>query len=178
MDGTDFLVCRSKKRKYWSHKFKAPGLRYEIGIAIQSGDIVWVNGPFPCGEYADLTIFRGGLKNKLRYCQEKIEADRGYRGEPDYIELPDDHGGAGIQQVKAKQRLRSRHETCNTASGSNTGEYSSVKDFITLMTAFMEIYSKLLQPSLKWIFGLNTLFLNVHIKQLRQKLQRQFDCVN
>jgi hypothetical protein len=80
VDGTDFLVSRRNKRKYWSHKFNASGLRYEVGIAIQTGHILWVNGPFPCGEYPDIKIFCLGLKKKLEYCKEKVEADDGYRG--------------------------------------------------------------------------------------------------
>jgi hypothetical protein len=113
VDGTDFLVSRSNKKKYWSHKFKASGLRYEVGIAIQTGHIVWVNGPFPCGEYPDIKIFRSHLKQKLEYCREKVEADDGYRGEDDYIELPNNHGGGGKRQIKAKTIVRTRHETCN-----------------------------------------------------------------
>ena len=62
-----------------------------------------MNGPFPCGQYPDLKIFRLGLKNKLEYCKEKVEADDGYRGEEDYIELPSDHGGAGQKQIMAKK---------------------------------------------------------------------------
>jgi hypothetical protein len=113
VDGTDFHVSRSSKKKYWSHKFQNSGLRYEVAIAIQTGHIVWVNGPFPCGEYPDIKIFRLGLKRKLEYCKEKVEADDGYRGEHDYIELPNDHGGGGKEQIKAKGRVRARHETCN-----------------------------------------------------------------
>lgn len=113
IDGTDFRIESGSKKKYWSHKFQAPGLRYEVGISIQSGFIVWVNGPFPCGQYPDIVIFRHRLKHVLKYCEEKVEADDGYRGENDYIELPSDHGGAGVTQIKAKQRVRSRHETCN-----------------------------------------------------------------
>jgi hypothetical protein len=113
VDGTDFPVSRSDKKKYFSHKFKNSGLRYEVAISIQTGDIVWVNGPFPCGEFPDIKIFRLGLKTKLRYLEEKVEADDGYMGEHDYIELPYNHGGAGQKQIKVKQNLRSRHETCN-----------------------------------------------------------------
>ena len=32
---------------WFSHKFHGPGLRYEVGISISSGYIVWINGPFP-----------------------------------------------------------------------------------------------------------------------------------
>lgn len=42
--------------KWVSHKFKGPGVRYEVGIAIGTGEIVWAFGPFPCGAYNDLNI--------------------------------------------------------------------------------------------------------------------------
>jgi hypothetical protein len=40
-------------------------LTYKIVIAIQSGYIVWKNGPYPCGTYPDLTIARHKLLHKL-----------------------------------------------------------------------------------------------------------------
>ena len=39
-----------------SHKFHRARVRYELGVSIQSGDIVWLNGPFPCGSFADQKI--------------------------------------------------------------------------------------------------------------------------
>lgn len=116
VDGTDFRVPRygNHPKKYNSHKFKGkPGLRYEIAICIQSGDIVHINGPYPCGEKNDIQIFRLELKGKMRLGHELAEADLGYQGEPFYIELPDMHGGGGKMQKKAKADARSRHENCN-----------------------------------------------------------------
>ena len=100
-------------KKYKSHKFNGPGLRYEVAIAIQTGDIVHVNGPFPCGKQQDIAIFRKKLKKKMRLGYELAEADKGYRGEPLLIELPDMDGGAGAAQITAKNKARGRHETCN-----------------------------------------------------------------
>ena len=59
VDGTDYKIRNPTKfwKGWYSHKFNGPGLRYEVGIAIQSGDIVWVHGPFPPGRFPDLTIF-------------------------------------------------------------------------------------------------------------------------
>ena len=80
-------------------------------MAIQSGDIVWVSGPWRAGRHPDITIFReGGLKDKLLEAGERAEADRGYRGEPEVIDLPDE-GPAPL--ILAKKRARMRHETCN-----------------------------------------------------------------
>ena len=70
---------QEKNKQWYSHKFKSVGLQYEIGICNKTGDIVWLNGPFPCGSCPDLEIFCLGLKNKLGP-GEKVIADRGYRG--------------------------------------------------------------------------------------------------
>ena len=115
MDGTDFL-CQppsdgDERRSWYSHKLKRPAVRYEIGVAIQSGDIVWVNGPWRAGRYPDITIFQeGGLKDKLLDEGERAEADLGYRGKPDTIDLPDE---GPFHLILAKKRARMRHETCN-----------------------------------------------------------------
>ena len=115
VDGTDFL-CQppndGDKRSSWiSHKLKKPSVCYEIGVSIQSGDIVWVSGPWRAGCYPDITIFRNsGLKEKLLEEEERGEADRGYRGEPEVIDLPDE---GSFDMIFAKKRARMRHETCN-----------------------------------------------------------------
>jgi hypothetical protein len=89
VDGTDFEIFEpSPFLSIWkSHKFKGPGLRYEVATCIQTGDIVWINGPFPCGKYPDLTIFRLGLLHMLED-GEMVEADAGYRGEPTKARTP------------------------------------------------------------------------------------------
>ena len=43
VDGTDCPIEKKGKRWY-SHKFKKPGVQYEVGVGIKSGDIVWING--------------------------------------------------------------------------------------------------------------------------------------
>ena len=97
---------------WYSHKFNGPGLRYEVAISIQGGDIVWINGPFPCGSWPDIKIFRERLMHALPQ-GEKAEADMGYRGEPTKIDLPEENiFGSNIQR-EAKALVRSRHETCN-----------------------------------------------------------------
>lgn len=98
--------------RWISCKFKAPGVRYEVGISIFSGFIVWINGPFPAGQWHDITIFRRNLKRILLSCGEYVEADDGYRGEPDCIRTPTD---LFITDNKKKLKCiaRRRHETCN-----------------------------------------------------------------
>ena len=51
--------------RWYSHKLNGPGLRYEIGISLVTGWIIWVNGPYPAGEFNDLQITRLGLLNAL-----------------------------------------------------------------------------------------------------------------
>lgn len=107
VDGTDFMIYQWGKfwKGWFSHKFKGPGLRYEVGLCIRTGEIVWIHGPFPCGKWADLTIFRYGLKKMLRR-GEKVQADKGYRGEPECVVLP-----TGVNDLG--QQVRGRHETVN-----------------------------------------------------------------
>ena len=64
VDGTDFEIQepwpyhRLHSRMWFSHKFKGPGLRYEVGLSILGGEIVWIGGPYACGLWPDLKIFK------------------------------------------------------------------------------------------------------------------------
>ncbi|KAF0704056.1 hypothetical protein AaE_015128 [Aphanomyces astaci] len=92
---------------WYSHKFHGPGLRYEIGLCIRTGQIVWVNGGVPCGAWPDLTLARSGFVRAL-LPNEQALADRGYSGEAKFI-TPN-------TQVRTSQRqkqIMSRHETVN-----------------------------------------------------------------
>ena len=112
VDGTDFEIQEPTPFSpgWYSHKFKGPGLRYEVALAISTGDIVHINGPFPCGNYPDITIFRKKLKSMLRY-GEMVEADKGYRGEYCHVRTPVDYQTE--EEKKAKNTVRARHETVN-----------------------------------------------------------------
>ena len=95
---------------WYSHKFKGPGVRYEVALSINGGDIVHINGPFPCGSNPDITIFRKKLINKLDE-GEFVEADRGYRGEPFKVRIPVDYE---TEHEKVQKELAcARHETIN-----------------------------------------------------------------
>ena len=63
--------------KWYSHNFHGPGLRYEIGICIRTGHVVWAYGGLPCGEWPDLRLARSHFILKLQ-AGEKAIADRGY----------------------------------------------------------------------------------------------------
>jgi len=111
VDGTDCPIEKKGKRWY-SHKFKKPGVRYEVGVAIKTGDICWLKGPLPCGEFPDITIFRMALKHDLDE-NERVEADLGYRGEnPNSVKTP---GPLYTDEkyVAMKSAVASRHETVN-----------------------------------------------------------------
>ena len=77
-DGTDFRIREHSpfSTKWWSFKFNRPGLRHEIAKEAEYGNIVWVYGVFPCGEFLDLIIARKKCVQLLRP-GEKVVADRG-----------------------------------------------------------------------------------------------------
>ena len=112
VDGTDFEISEPSpfSPSWYSHKFKGPGVRYEVALSINGGDIVHTNGPFPCGSNPDITIFRRLLIYKLEE-GEMVEADRGYRGEPTKVRIPVDY--ATEAEKREKSVVRSRHETVN-----------------------------------------------------------------
>lgn len=118
VDGTDFHIHEPKpfNKRWWSHKFNGPGIRYEIAICIQTGLIVWVNGPFACGEWTDIVIFRSALIHMLdrqgRHKPEMVEADGGYNGEAMHVRVRDEPNVSVIQFI-AKARARARHEAVN-----------------------------------------------------------------
>jgi len=117
VDGTDFQIQEPKRedgkkgvdKRWYSHKFKGAGLRYEIAVAIYSDHIVWVNGPFPCGDYSDLKIYKEkGLAEKLIAAGERCVADGTYRH---YTVSQKGRGRPSWRHQK--NRFRARHETVN-----------------------------------------------------------------
>ncbi|CAB9517840.1 unknown protein [Seminavis robusta] len=92
-------------------KFNGPGLRYEIAVCIQTGWIVWINGPFPCGEWVDIAISLSSLVHMFEG-DERAVADKGYRGYPQYFDCPWRHLD-NQQQTSRKALARARHECVN-----------------------------------------------------------------
>ena len=80
-------------------------------MCIQTGLIVWINGPFAAGKYNDITIFRSKMIYKL-LDWEMVEADQGYVGQPDKIRVKYELG-VSENQIEAKVRARARGETIN-----------------------------------------------------------------
>jgi hypothetical protein len=110
IDGVDFKIFEPKPfcSSWYSHKFRGPGIRYENGICIATGFIVSFNGPFKCGAWPDLKIFKSLLKTRLG-CGEKVVADRGYKGD---LRICHPDMGTTEQQI-AMGQARARHETVN-----------------------------------------------------------------
>jgi hypothetical protein len=104
VDGTNFKVYKLLPfdPKWLSHKSNAPAVRYKVALLILSSDLVWINGSFWAGEWPYIKIFHRDLIHELEG-GEKIQADRGYRGEDDYIRVPSrynqDRKVARAQQV-------------------------------------------------------------------------------
>ena len=103
---------RKRGRKYFTKKFRGSGVRYEIGICIRTGDIVWIFGPFLCGKYNDLQIFQMGIMQELDR-GEKVIADKIYGAEaPLKVKAP---GTIFVDPDSAEmeQAVRTRHEHVN-----------------------------------------------------------------
>jgi hypothetical protein len=111
VDGTDCPIQEPSPFNpgWYSHKFKGPGLRYELGICIRTGWIVWVNGPYPCGHWPDINIFRHKLVYKLDP-GEKVLGDGGYRDRQTFCDTPT---GFNTYEQYVKGVARARHETIN-----------------------------------------------------------------
>ena len=110
IDGTDIPIFEPGVRSslWWSHKFNGPGIRYEVGTCIRTGDIVWFRGPFPCN-LSDRAIFDSFLSQKL-LPGEGVEADSGYTGRSQ-IFTP---GVAKThKERKQKSQVRGRQENVN-----------------------------------------------------------------
>lgn len=113
VDGTDFRIQQLQpwSKSWYSYKYNAPGLRYEVGLCILSGRIVWVHGPFPPGDWNDITIFRHSLITFLGD-GERVETDAGYRGEnPEHTRIPNANDTEEVASMRA--RVGKRHETIN-----------------------------------------------------------------
>lgn len=115
LDGTDCRINEPQpfNKKWFSHKFKAAGIRYEIGLSISRGDIVWASGGFPCGEWTDLKIAKDLYVHVAS--KEITLADKGYRSK--YFK---------IRSNAWEKRILARHETVN----------GRLKEFEILSTRF------------------------------------------
>jgi hypothetical protein len=112
VDVIDFRIQEPRvkgfNKAWYSHKFHKAGIRYEVATCVNTGHIVWLYGPFPAGRHDTRTIYRLGLKQRLRR-GELVWTDGGYRGDATILHrfLP------GLSQVFLKEMARGqvRHDT-------------------------------------------------------------------
>lgn len=91
---------------WYSHKHNGPGLRYEIGLALHSGKIVWAHGGVPCGLYSDLKLARDQFIHMMEPGEKSI-ADKGYNDDNFFINPRNNPRYPHIKRILA------RHETVN-----------------------------------------------------------------
>ncbi len=112
LDGTDMPVQMKFSEKFMSHKFKGNGLKYEVGVCIVTGHIVWIHGPSRAGE-GDITLAWQAFSSFLND-DEMAVADSGYSGELHHIKTPDlMHFCLGAEYYDAAV-AQARHETVNS----------------------------------------------------------------
>ena len=75
-----------KSLKWYSYTFNDAGLYYNIDSCNKTGNIVYINDPFPCSSCADLKIFS---ENVLDPGENDVVLDCGYRGDS-FIYAPHD----------------------------------------------------------------------------------------
>ena len=109
VDGTDLQIREPQlfNPHWYSHKFKGAALRYEIGVSVVSGCIVWVHGPFSAGLYNDQSIFNLKMLNSLS-SREKVLGDKGYGG-PKIVHRLSTNGTVDT----LSKNLRAHHEQIN-----------------------------------------------------------------
>jgi hypothetical protein len=101
----------SQDSKYWSHKFNKAGFNYELGIAVASQKLVWMNGPFKAGRSDKQIFVENGLKQKLLQLGKKCIGDGAYNGHLDVASYPNYHDSYSVK--KFKSRALKRHEAFN-----------------------------------------------------------------
>ena len=111
MDATDCPIREPSPfdAKWFSHKLKGSGLKYEVGVNIKNGKIVWVAGGVPCGEFSDLKLARSRIVHLLEH-NERIVADDTYK-DPRYFIYP---SGYPADSAEIQKKIMSRHETLNS----------------------------------------------------------------
>ncbi len=70
VDGTNFHISEKgiakKGNTLASHKYAGKSaLRYELGVDIVAGNLVWIQGPYPAGKYTDIKNFDMVLRHFL-----------------------------------------------------------------------------------------------------------------
>ena len=106
IDGTDFRI----QQKGVAKKGKS-ALRYELGIDILKGNLIWVEGPYPASAWLDIKTFLNCLAGPL-LPGKRVEADNGYVGRADKVKCPNNNCNPP-ENLGMQSAARSRHETFN-----------------------------------------------------------------
>ena len=111
IDGVDCMVNEPWPfdTKWYSQKFNGPGVKYEVGVCIATGNICWINGPFVASR-EDSSIFADTLADLLA-SDEGVEVDAGYKGHP---KLKAPTVATSSVHRKQKSQVRGRHENVNS----------------------------------------------------------------
>jgi len=75
------------KKSHFFHR--TPYLRYELGLNIPTGNLVWIQDPHHASKYTDIRIINKVLMHLLEL-GEWVEADEdeGYHGHADKNQMP------------------------------------------------------------------------------------------
>ena len=108
VDGTHCWIAEpghphfSQDSEYYSHKFNKAGINYELGIALATGKLIWMNGPFRAGRN-DLNVFtQEGLEERLRILGKKSLGDGGYAGHHETVSSPNAHDSYQVKRFKSR----------------------------------------------------------------------------
>ncbi len=110
VNGTDFHVPQkgtaTKGNAFASHKYvRKSAFRYELGVSILGGNLVWIQGPYPTGKYNDIKIINKVLRHFFDP-GEQVEANA------DKIKCPQNVGN--LAEKRAMQgRVRVHQKTLN-----------------------------------------------------------------
>jgi hypothetical protein len=98
---------RQPSTQWYSHKRNKPGLAYELGIAIHSNQLVWVNVLFHAGNNSLVMYWVPNDLKSMIPNGKKVIGDEGYRAEPQITTR--NHQDSELVNT-FKQRAKAQHE--------------------------------------------------------------------
>ena len=104
VNGTSVCIALRICKKFYFHKTKKNALGHKIGLGIKNGDICWVNGGYPSGDWNDEIVFKNA---------QRAEANEGYRGIASRYNKCPGTVWKKTKKKEMKQRVRFRQETIN-----------------------------------------------------------------
>jgi 16S rRNA G966 N2-methylase RsmD len=61
-----------KDKRFFSHTKNRAAVKYLVTLAIFSPHVVFIDGPFPAGQFNDIMAFRSCLKDKIKEGKQVI----------------------------------------------------------------------------------------------------------